>query len=144
MTEQTPPIEQARFLEDGLDFVSRQAREFVLDDLYCRLFNRAGALAGNTEASDLHWFTATLWSHVTGNPASDFDLLADEAQDFYFRTARAALEALPHLMGRVASRMRAQAEVVNALLKAERKKRGNSKENCQDCPYVPGSRSDVG
>ena len=123
MTDQTPPIEQARFLEKGLDFVSREARELVLDELYCRLFNAAGTLEGNTEASDLRWFTARLWSHVTGNPAGGFDLLADDCRDFYFRVARAALESLPYLMGRVARRMRVQAEVVNALLKAERTKR---------------------
>lgn len=108
-------------LLDSLDFVSRDARHLVIDAVYCAIFNAAGDLEGNTEKSDVEWFARQIWQDVSGRVPGRWEGMTDDNKEFWRKVAKASLERLPYLMGRIAHRCRMYTQAINSLLKAERK-----------------------
>ena len=102
-------IERDHLLTDTLDFVSRDARCLVLDSVYCTLFNAAGTIDGNTEASDVEWFARQIHEEVNGW-RNQWEQVPEEVREEWRRIARAALVRLPYLMSRIAHRCQATAQ----------------------------------
>jgi hypothetical protein len=131
-------VRDAHVLSDALDFVSREARTWVLDAVYCSFSNIAGDLEGNTAEHDVEWFARNLWErfgerrnwpvgpaveeHLLGRRAvcPRWDVAGEPEKELWRAIAKTSLDTLPGLMSRVAHRCRAVAAAVNAVLKAER------------------------
>jgi hypothetical protein len=108
------------FLEEGLDYLSREARYYVLDALHCVLFNTANTLDGNTEQGDMGWFAERLHSEMRPFGVTRFEELDEDTRAYYFHLARATIQCLPQLLARIEHRCRVQAAVVGEMAKAER------------------------
>jgi uncharacterized protein YjgD (DUF1641 family) len=106
-------------LNEALDFVSQEARHYVLDAVYGTLANAAGTLKGNTEKSDVEWFATRMYECDNGSRLR-WDLLEEDQRENYRKNARLALQVLPLLTERIADRYRAYTDALNIVLRAER------------------------
>lgn len=107
---------------DSLDFVSREARSMVLDDLHCTLHNKGYSLEGNTAESDIDWFARNIFAHVGGEnaPRGHWENFPEETKERYRLWARQTLNLLPSLMMRMAHRCIWHSQAINTMLKADR------------------------
>ncbi len=95
-----------RQLAEPLQYVSQEARYFVLDALACHMHNKGYFIQGCTEENDARWFARAMWTEFHGEvvSAGDFDNQGTEEQEVWIKTARCAISLLPSLMSRVANR----------------------------------------
>lgn len=115
MTDATKP---SPILEDALNFVSREARNLVIDAVYCELHNKGYELQGNTAESDLDWFAREIWrSHHDGTPPSQWEILKDDEKQRWLELADTSLRVLPRLMERMSHRYIAHSKALHLILK---------------------------
>ena len=134
------PIEHAHFLSDQLGFLTTEARFFVVDALYCQIFNKAGEIEGNTAENDTEWFARQIWQW-TGHDRR----WSEPEERRYMEIARVAIERLPYLLGRISARLRTTAEALQTMRWAERQISNRKREQnavnvivdsinaCDDC-----------
>lgn len=108
------------FLDDALEYVSREARHNIADTLACHLHNAGYALEGNTEESDLEWFARRMYEHR--DPGS-WERAPQERRGEYREIARNVLAVLPDFQLRMAHRLIALSKVVRDIERAERAER---------------------
>ncbi len=116
-----PETTEERLLDRAMEHVSREAREMMLDALYCRLHNRGHDLEGNTEKSDLEWFAQRLFNCLCTDQTHWEQLPEVGGRQSWMKMARVALELLPLLMSRIANRCIVQSQAIRQLLDAERR-----------------------
>lgn len=115
-------------LSKELDFISHQAREYILDAIYCTLHNKGHDLQGNTAESDVSWFAYQLWAELQRDPLLQaWEQLPPEERAHWERVAAASLRRLPFLMDRISHRMLTTKEAINTLLHAEKSTRKSTK-----------------
>lgn len=97
-------VELEETLAGDLSFAGMQVQAHLLDALACQFHNEGWALDGNTEENDHRWLAQRMWASFTQAPAGSFDDLEAAEQERWCQMARAAISALPDLMGRIALR----------------------------------------
>jgi len=105
-------------LEDALKFISQEARQMVIDAVYCELHNKGYELEGNTAESDLNWFARELWkTRHDDAPISQWEALAADEKLRWLQLADSSLAVLPRLMERVSHRYIAYSKALHTVLK---------------------------
>jgi hypothetical protein len=89
-------------LTDALDRVDKVNQYYILDSLHCAIHNNWATLTGNTEESDVEWFANLISKTIDDRP---LDRAGQECQDYYRRIAKVAVESMPRLQERMASRL---------------------------------------
>jgi hypothetical protein len=79
------------FLDDAMQYASREARHTVADALACHLHNDGYALEGNLEANDVEWFARLLWNEDAKPIRERWDTLGDSDRERYRRRRRRCL-----------------------------------------------------
>lgn len=113
--------DRASFLDDALNYASRETRSYIADSLACYLHNDGYALKGNTEANDVEWFARILYERPYENRR--WDRAGAETQEQYRQTARTVIAVLPEFQVRVAHRLITLSKVVRDIERAEREQR---------------------
>lgn len=96
----------------------------VAGSLYCKIFNLAGTLEGNSEQSDIEWIAQNLYERSAFRSQAPWRSLSDEGREDWRNIARAALEVLPLFMGRVGTRCREYAKVLESMARLHRSRLG--------------------
>jgi hypothetical protein len=89
-------------LTDALDRVDKVNQYYILDSLHCAIHNNWATLTGNTEESDVEWFANMLSRAIDERP---LDRACEASQDHYRKIAKVAVESMPRLQERMASRL---------------------------------------
>ncbi|HEY7236550.1 MAG TPA: hypothetical protein VH539_20485 [Gemmatimonadaceae bacterium] len=110
------------FLDDALDFVSREAQHAVVDSLACHLHNDGYQLQGNTEANDVEWFARNIHQRRPGGGLpGDWDHISEAERESYRAVSRAVIDALPAFQLRVAHRLITLSKVTRDIERALRR-----------------------
>lgn len=104
--------------DEALDFLTAEARFFVLDAISCTLHNEGHSLKGNTDGFDDAWLARRIYAEFELN--GDWDRETNEVHDRYLKIARVAIISLPALAGRIASRYLNLEKALNGLIRGER------------------------
>jgi len=107
-------------LVTGLEFSAGQAKHYILDSLACALHNEGYAIQGNREENDHKWLARAMWCARNGEASGVFDTLSDDSKEEWYKLARAAINALPGLMGRIAQRAVSYSKALRSLDRAVR------------------------
>jgi hypothetical protein len=94
----------AETLPTYLELWDSKARLAFLDSLSCYLHNEGHNLTGNTEGFDVEWLARTMYAKRTGGTLSDIERASDDTRQEYKALAAVAIECLPELCERMASR----------------------------------------
>jgi hypothetical protein len=116
------------FLDDAMQYASREARHTVADALACHLHNDGYALEGNLEANDVEWFARLLWNEDAKPIRERWDTLGDSDRERYRQIARVVIATLPAFQLRVAHRLITLSKVVRDIERAERVQRAPRSE----------------
>lgn len=108
--------------DDAVDFLSAEARYFVLDAISCALHNEGYGLLGNHEAKDTFWLAREIYGRLDGQKfdAKRFDDMTDEERQKWMEIAAVTIECLPRLADRIAARYLALEKSLNLLLRREK------------------------
>lgn len=111
------------FIEDALDFASREQRYMVADALFCSLTNTGQQLDGNTAENDSEWLAREIWrDYASRRPLpEDIDKATAEQRSEWNAIARTCIKIMPRLQQRIASRLIALSKVLADIELVERR-----------------------